>query len=820
MNRELLELFFSEAAELTEAMVSGLLDLERRPDDENRLHSVFRAAHTMKGNAATVGLERLVTFAHTQENTLDLVRQGRLRLTGSIISTLLQSVDVLQELLDAAVSETPPREDRILDMETRLKALGTSQVQPPAAASEAAAITIEPSRPANPSSNHSTLVTEEPGGQDRRPHRTSLGRPSGHVQVKLSDDTAADNRAVEPDHIGEPPGAAQQGAVGDTIRLNVGLIDRLMASAGELVLGRNQLCRLLDDLADEDPGLAEILQRLSQVASDIQEHTMGMRMQQLAKVFSRLPRLVRDLSRRLGMEVTLEIGGAEVELDKSIVDALLEPLTRLVATCVEHGFERMASAGAPSGPGDRRIAIQAAYREGQVNITVTDHGPGLDPNQVAEQALKDGFMDLAGLRLMNDTEKLNLIFRPDWSTGRDGHIPWSGLDRVKSDIEAVGGSLHIESRADQGTIFRLLLPLTLAIIPSLIVNAGGHCFAIPQRDVVEMIHLDSGINSPTVEMVGDAPVFRRRNRLLPLVNLTDILQIKPQTVASALGAMASHPRPAGSPGPANHICHPIPDRETYVVVLRYGPERFGLIVDGLMDTEEIVVKPLSAHVKTCRAYSGTTILGDGSVTIILNAGGLAEEAGLDFGEVSAEEQRRAQERGRTRRTDGDLGSSFLVFANAPGELFALPTASIVRIEKAPRTGAVRIGEREYYKFHQGGLPILRLEDYLPVTPAGFVQDEFYLILPRTNGPIVGFFASSLLDIFDRRCRLEPGRIRPPGLLGTAVVDGHLIMFLDSDRLLESFNRRTGYPSATSGDLGKKPYCLGFGRVDDTPEPLI
>ena len=336
-----------------------------------------------------------------------------------------------------------------------------------------------------------------------------------------------------------------------------------------------------------------------------------------------------------------------------------------------------------------------------------------------------------------------------------------------------------------GTIFRLLLPLTLAIIPSLIVNAGGQCFAIPQRDVVEMIHLSSASTSEPLETVGGAPVFRRRNRLLPLVNLTDILQIASTEAESAEESRSPQPRTTGS----NTKCQSTLEGGIYVVVLRCGPDRFGLMVDSLIDTEEIVVKPLSAHVKTCRAYSGTTILGNGSVTIILNAGGLAEEAELDFGEVSAEEQRRSREQARLQTAGRALGSSFLVFNNAPGEFFAVLTADIVRLEKSHRSGLVRIGSREYYKFHQGGLPILRLENYLPVNPAKSDPEEFYLIIPRTPGSPIGIYASGLLDIFDRPFHLEPGRIKRPGLKGTAVIDDHLIVFLDTEQLLQSFRSR-------------------------------
>ena len=805
MNRELLEIFFSEAAELIESMVSGLLILEKNPKDQNQLNSVFRAAHTMKGNAATVGLERLVTFAHIQENALDLIRQGRLLLTGSVISTLLQSVDVLQELLEAALADTPPVEDRILDMEAHLVALGQTLVPPPASAPAVPSAQAvppaadQPVRPFAPPTPDPDQFTADDPGQVGPRDQTALSPLPGPGDENLEDTPARGDHSLEPDHSREGKvGPQSQAAMGDTIRLNVDLIDRLMATAGELVLGRNQLCRLLEDWAEETAELTEVLQRLSQVATDIQEHTMGMRMQQLAKVFGRLPRVVRDVSRRLGLEVALDISGDEVELDKSIVDALFGPLTLLVANCIEHGREQKDAGGSRDHPGNRRITIQAGYQEGQVTITVTDHGRGLDPNRVAERALRMGLVDSKRLRLMNENEKLNLIFRPGWSAIPGGPAFWNGMDQVKGGIEAVGGNLHIESRADRGVIFRLLLPLTLAIIPSLIVNAGGHCFAIPQRDVVEMIHLGSGLDSGKIEKIGDALVFRRRNRLLPLVNLTYVLHIVPEPVSPSEKAFQNSPLMSDAQLTPNNIYHPVLDREAFVVVLRCGPDRFGLIVDGLTDTEEIVVKPLSPHVKTCRAYSGTTILGDGSVTIILNAGGLAEEAGLDFGEVSAEEQRRAREQARRQGEVRDIRTSFLVFANAPGELFALPTANIVRLEKAHNSGATRIGRKEFFKLQQGGLPILRLEQYLPVTPADSHQETFYLIVPRTQGPSVGIFASRLLDIFDLAVHLEQDQIKRPGLLGTGVVDDNLITFLDLDRLLAMFGRdSTMRPLATA-----------------------
>jgi two-component system chemotaxis sensor kinase CheA len=893
VNRELLQLFFTETSEIIEAMEAGLLALEKNPGDRDQLHSVFRAAHTLKGNAATVGgLDRLVEFAHIQENVLDMIRHGRLALTDEVMSALLASVDALKagfkRLLAGQTYQEflEPVKASLMNLDPETEGGGWERSSrpvasaPPAASTEAGRSLAAESGGFNLQGDRirfflpghapvqgsfevpraqveSALFTDRrifafwiledrlPADWDRLAFRQRmetyalpLGRARQAVQgrsvdlwlvtsvlelpglmalaLELPGDqlftySMEDLRAAlassplieasppvpepyEPrkHHLTRsdlPPSAAvpsdplkpaETPEALDSIRVNVDLIDRLMNLAGELVLGRNQLTRLLKDSVEQVKGLAGLVQHVNQVTTNIQDRTMQMRMQPLGNVLSRFPRMVMELARTLGKEVELKIEGAEVELDRSILQALSDPMTHLLRNAVDHGLEPPTDRTARNKPPAGRIVIKAFHDEGRVNIAVSDDGRGIDPDRVVEKAIKSGLVDLARARQMSHPEKLSLIFLPGFSTAEaitDVSGRGVGMDVVRTNIERIGGSLEIESLPDQGTTVRLRLPLTLAIIPCLMVRALGQTFAVPQRDVAEMVAVGRDEMARKLLKVGDAPVMRRRDRLLPLIRLADTLRRKP-TAGSG-----GRPRPV----PADSA-DSLPET-LFVVVLRLGPHRYGLIVDELLDTEEIVVKPLSEHIQGCRFFSGTTILGDGRVAMILSAVGMAADAGLDFKEFEARERKKAEQAKKSARTEETR--ALVLFNNATDEFFALALSEVARLEVIAPQAMEKIGGRLYLPYRGGSLRLIRLEDLLPVSPPPSDARELFVLIPRTAGPPVGFLASRIVDTLETNVRVDPDRFTTPGVRGAAVLDGRLVLFLDAERLLGLLDHQNG-----------------------------
>ena len=860
MNEELFQIFFSEAEELIEAMESGLLALEKNPDDADRINEVFRAAHTMKGNAATVGLDRLVDFAHIQENALDMIRKGKLSLTAETTSLLLASVDSVRNIVNASLSGEPPDEERLLDLENKIRDLDKPNEQLTASRSVFDDVgSDEALEEIGPIGKTASLFAGVPSlpraafeidrqtledallsdkhlfvlwvrDDDLNEQQADLGEFADKISMygdpleilRMDDyniillasvleepEMAALAAEIDEDQVfhfnqdklqeamdeaagahpadnKEPPSPypPEQGAApeepekkaenrnqplspgSETIRVGVDLIDRLMNLAGELVLGRNQLRRRLAEEAESIKGLAAVLQHLNQVTTDIQEHTIQMRMQPVGNVLNKLPRLVRDISRQENKEVDLIIEGADVELDKSIVQAMLSPLIETVDYCLKQGLESPDERLTADKPQEGKIVVRAFHEEGLINITLTDDGRGLDPDQIVRLAAARGLLDQGRIAGMSEKEKLNLVFTPGFATAsiETGARESSDLARVRSEIEQVGGNLEIESAKGLGTTFSFRLPLTLAIIPCLIVRARDQHFAIPQRDVLEMVSINSGNSAQRIETIGGSTVMRRRGELLPLASLDVILELSPDAAQ-----------------PSSRVDISNLSNEIFVIVLRLGANRYGLIVDELLDVEEIVVKPLSRHIKDCRFFSGATIMGDGAAAMILNAAGLADEAGFSFSEVEAENKKR-QAREKQKQVH-DPSKAFIIFNNAPDEFFALPLSGISRLETASCEGVQKIGKQEYINYRGGSLPLLRIDNILPVKPFEATGDTFYLIIPRTNGPAVGIAASRIVDAYNVDVDVKPTRSQTPGVMGRAMINGRLTMFLNAEELL-------------------------------------
>ncbi|MBM4132068.1 hypothetical protein FJ250_13765, partial [bacterium] len=460
-------------------------------------------------------------------------------------------------------------------------------------------------------------------------------------------------------------------------------IERIVADLG------SRVAQSLAGRLSELPGLNATMVNLDTVTTNLQENIMRTRLQSIETVFGKLPRQVRQLSRQTGKEIDLVVTGNEVELDKSIVEALSDPLNHLIRNSLDHGFEAPAQREAAGKPRVGRLDVRAFHEGGQVNIEIQDDGRGIDPARIRAKAVEKGVLSAEQAARLDDRESILLVFAPGFSTAEqvsDISGRGVGMDVVRTNIESLGGSIEIDSRVGIGTRIRLKLPLTLAIIPSLLVRACGRRFALPQVSLDELVRLRRGRDDQRIEHVQGAEVMRLRGHLLPLVRLSELLGIEP--------------------GTGNERA------TTHVAVLKTGGNRYGLIVDEVLDSEEIVVKQLPASLKEARCYAGATIMGDGSVAMILDVLGIAESAGLRFTETASAPQ---PDDGTDSYLDRTESQTLLLFRNAPdGERFALNLALIARIEKVAAGDIQRVGGQEYLSFQGGSLRLLRLHDFLPV----------------------------------------------------------------------------------------------------------
>lgn len=587
-------------------------------------------------------------------------------------------------------------------------------------------------------------VTAKPGGD------TSRGEAPGRLRPNSA--------AVPPD-----------GEKSSTLRIQVELLDRLMTLVGELTLVRNQS---LLAFADHDGPRRAIIQRLNSVTSELQDATLRARMQPVGNLFNRFPRMVRDLARQLGKQVEIEVRGSDVEVDKTILEQLSDPLTHLVRNSVDHGLELPEERVAKGKPSVGKITLSATHDDGQVHIQISDDGKGIDPEAVKSKALLLRLKTEAELERMSPRELYSLILLPGFSTAKkvtEVSGRGVGMDVVQTNIEQLEGTLNIDSVAGLGCSMVLRLPLTLAIIPCLIVHVNGDRFAVPQRDLEEVVCLHPQAPG-RIEQAFDTEVYRLRNRLLPIIRLSDILNRRrpftPDVKAEILAANST-------------VCSPT--RIEYILVLKLSGKRFGLVVDDVGSMEEIVVKPMHPSMKRVRIFTGATIMGDGRAALITDVQGIVEHARLSFESIQETES-------KSNTRDAAQTHRVLLFESGPHEQFALPLLQIRRIELIDHGRIERVGENEYVTVDGVSTRILRLDKVVNVSAQESVPSggQLSLLLPKFVPQAVGIIVSRIVDTESLAVELQQHPEQDPEILGSAIVRGRLTLFLDMHRLTQKF----------------------------------
>ena len=580
----------------------------------------------------------------------------------------------------------------------------------------------------------------------------------------------------------------------ETVRVKTSVLNALMEMAGEMVLGRNRLLRALDGQVDRIEGLGPILHQVSAITTSMQEQVMRTRLQPLGSVFGRFRRLVRDMSAKLGKEVVLETSGEDVELDKTIIEGLADPLVHLIRNSLDHGVEVPADREKAGKSRKGTVRIEAYHEGGMVNIDVRDDGKGIDVDRVKQKAFENGLVAEADLDRLSDREAYHLIFLPGFSTAQvvtDVSGRGVGMDVVRTNIEKLGGSVDLNSTPGQGSVFSLKLPLTLAIVSSLIVQVEDQRFALPQVGLEEVIRLKVGTSKERIERVRGADVLRHRGKLLPIVRLADVLGIPRTFVESSSGDRLPDrrgllgDRRGGVGGPAGNDDsgerRDGGDRRRSasnvqrILVLKVGRNRFGMLVDRIVDNEEIVVKPLSRFVEGSPCFSGATILGDGTIAMILDTLGVMHEAKLRFDDLAGEvrEESEAEQRRKLRET-----VPVVLFSAGTEELFALPLGQVARIEKVKLGDIRRVSNREYLNYLGASIPLLRPDQYLPLTGMAERGESLEVIIPKHAGHALGVVCTKVIDARDVDIEVDRETIAWEGLLGTALLDGEIALLLD------------------------------------------
>jgi two-component system chemotaxis sensor kinase CheA len=760
--------FLMESHENLDQIDRDLVSLEQEPGSRDLISRIFRAIHTIKGTSGFLAFSRLEKLAHAGESLLSRLRDGVQPVTPETITVLLLCIDGVRSILSSIEENGSEAEVDIESMIVRIKAqMDVPSEAAPAAeapAAEAPAAETPAAEAEAPVSVEQEAAAARPAPEPVADQRQPLGQmlvDAGAAQP--SDVASALQQQIEGDErklgtILLDEGKAQPAAVSEAlqsqapkrsiadsaIRVDVDLLDTLMNMVGELVLARNQLVRGVMEIGDS--GLVRSAQRLGMITSELQEGIMKTRMQPIEHIWSKLPRVIRDLSNSLGKQVALVMEGKETELDRSLLEAVKDPLTHLVRNAVDHGIEdperRIASGKGPEGT----LTLRAYHEGGHVAVEVADDGAGLNVERIAQKAVENGLLRPEQVPNMDKRDIMAMVFQPGFSTAaKVTNVSGRGvgMDVVKTNIENIGGAVSVDSTPGEGTVWRLTIPLTLAIIQALTVDCGEQRYVVPQVAVLELVFIDG--NTTKVEYASGAPVYRLRGKLLPLVRLDRALGLE-------VGG----------------------DQGVYIMVLQADGRRFGLVVDRVLNTEEVVVKALNTRFKDIGLYAGATILGDGKVGLILDVSSLARRSHLA---VDSERENVAEKRGQ-----GGGGTERLLVTAVGERRVAIPLDTVTRLEEFPRDRIEHAGSREVVQYRGQILPLVRLSHLLGAYGEELEGDTVSVVVYSEGGKSVALVVDRIVDIAENSTTARRDA-EEDGLVGTAVIQQRVTELLDVRRAI-------------------------------------
>jgi two-component system chemotaxis sensor kinase CheA len=723
---ELLRDFLTETTEHIEGAETQLVLFERNPSDASLITSIFRLVHTIKGTSSFLGLERLERVGHAAESVMGMLRDG-VPPTQQSVTLILAAIDRIKTIIEeigAHGSEPPGDDSEIINALEAYYAAGSETAAAPAPAS-AAPVAEAPA----PAEVQAPAAAAEPAAPVAAP---PAPQPASAAKEAPKSDASAASQSKE--------GRSQGGSTAnqESIRVSVDTIERMMQLVSELVLSRNQLLELARHR--EDDAIKTPLQHLSTLTSDLQDAVMRARMQPVGRLYANLPRLVRELSTSLGKSIDLVTEGADTELDRQLIEVIRDPLTHLIRNCADHGIEKPEERLAKGKPERGEIRVSAAHEAGQITIDIADDGKGLDTERIKKKILSQGLATEQDLRNMSNEEIYRYIFEPGFSTAQvvsNVSGRGVGMDVVRSNIEAIGGSVTLSSVEGKGSRFSLRIPLTLAIAPALIIEVAGQRFALPQTSVVEAVSLGKNYKD-LIQDVQNALVLKLREEVIPAVELREVVGLGADT--------------------ANE------ENDKLAVVMRVGTDSFCIIVDGVADIQEIVVKPLSASLAHLKVFSGHTILGDGSVVLILDPAGIASSLGIEKSTEKKRDQVRDQSGAERRR--------LVMFRAGSGAPKVLPLSLVSRIEMV-ETSRIESSDGRLMVLLQGRLmPIVPISSEIDMS-----QPSYPVLVVATENRAIGLMADEIVDILEEKLEIQLASANSE-LVGSAEIRGEAVELID------------------------------------------
>jgi two-component system chemotaxis sensor kinase CheA len=764
---DLLREFLTETSESLDTVDNQLVRFEQEPNNAKILDNIFRLVHTIKGTCGFLGLPRLEALAHAGETLMGKFRDG-LPVTAEAVTLILSSIDRIKEILSGLeATEAEPEgtdQDLIVKLEEMVER-GMQEMPETVASAEAAQPKVaqgalvpqtleRPLRPGEVSLDELERAFRETP-TEAAPAPAPVATAAKEVKRPVKKPAPADVETPESDRVAN-----------QSIRVNVDALEHLMTMVSELVLTRNQLLEI--SRRNEDTEFKVPLQRLSNVTAELQEGVMKTRMQPIGNAWQKLPRIVRDLSGELGKQIELEMHGADTELDRQVLDLIKDPLTHMVRNSADHGLEtpaeRMAAGKAEQGT----IRLSAYHEGGHIIICIADNGRGLNTERIKAKALSNGLVNEAELEKMTEAQIHKFIFAPGFSTaaaitsvsGRG-----VGMDVVRTNIDQIGGTIDVKSVAGEGSSVTIKIPLTLAIVSALIVEAAGDRFAIPQLSVVELVRARAN-SEHRIERIKDTAVLRLRNKLLPLMHLKKLLKIDD----------------GSSSDPENG----------FIVVTQVGNQTFGIVVDGVFHTEEIVVKPMSTKLRHIEMFSGNTILGDGAVIMIIDPNGIAKALGAS----GAASHQIAEENAASRASAAEQLTSLLVFRAGSNQPKAVPLGLVTRLEEIA-TDKIELSNGRYMvQYRDQLMPLVQMAG-VNVQTSGAQP----ILVFADDGRSMGLVVDEIIDIVEEKLTIEVAG-QQDGILGSAVIKGLATEVIDVGHFLpmafaDWFSRKEMRPSASA-----------------------
>ncbi|UFX47119.1 hybrid sensor histidine kinase/response regulator [Bradyrhizobium sp. 41S5] len=775
---DLLREFLTESSESLDTVDNQLVQFEQDPNNAKILDNIFRLVHTIKGTCGFLGLPRLEALAHAGETLMGKFRDG-MPVKAEAVTLILSSIDRIKEILGGleATEAEPEGNDR--DLIDQLEAMVEHGMAAMAVAEEDVPVVEAPS--VQPAMTEGTLVVQTLE-RPLRPGEVSLDeleRAFRETEIEVAAPApvakpVAAGPAAEPAEAAKKPArkaATEDVQEGDkianqSIRVNVDTLEHLMTMVSELVLTRNQLLEI--SRRNEDTEFKVPLQRLSNVTAELQEGVMKTRMQPIGNAWQKLPRIVRDLSGELGKQIELEMHGADTELDRQVLDLIKDPLTHMVRNSADHGLETTAERVAAGKPEQGTIRLSAYHEGGHIIICIADNGRGLNTERIKAKALQNGLVTETELEKMTEAQIHKFIFAPGFSTAAQVTSVSGrgvGMDVVRTNIDQIGGTIDIKSVAGEGASVTIKIPLTLAIVSALIVEAGGDRFAIPQLSVVELVRARAN-SEHRIERIKDTAVLRLRNKLLPLIHLKKLLKIDDGATSDA--------------------------ENGFIVVTQVGSQTFGIVVDGVFHTEEIVVKPMSTKLRHIDMFSGNTILGDGAVIMIIDPNGIAKALGAS----SAAAHDMADDNAAAHTSSGEQLTSLLVFRAGSSQPKAVPLGLVTRLEEIA-TDKIELSNGRYMvQYREQLMPLVQMAGVEVQT-----QGSQPILVFADDGRSMGLVVDEIIDIVEERLNIEVAGSQD-GILGSAVIKGQATEVIDVGHFLpmafaDWFSRKEMRPSASA-----------------------